>query len=60
MGRAGVLLWCITFFLRHIYYFEERKVIKAELFFLLMNLLAWDNTEFAVNGKSVQGFLGGH
>jgi len=39
--------------LRHIYYFEERKVIKAELIFLLMDLLAWDNTEFTINGKSV-------
>ena len=47
----GVLPFYIL--LRHIYYFEERKVIKAELIFLLMDLLAWDNTEFAINGKSV-------
>ena len=54
MGRAGVSLWCAIFIIpRHMYYFEERKVIKAELFFLLMDLLAWDNTEFAINGKSV-------
>ena len=49
----GFYFSVLPFFIsRHMYYFEERKVIKAELF-LLMNLLAWDNTEFAINGKSV-------
>ena len=34
VGHAGVSLWCAIFFLlRHTYYFEERRVIKAELVF---------------------------